>query len=212
MPYSPVVGSVMEVQIIGTLGTGGSNARNTLQVFHYRLASIGGSITKAIFDTAFQANLVATYLAAANARYAQVGNQMRYVNDATDGFEYIAHANVGAIATDPLPMYDCVSMLYRTALRGKSYRGAKRWPAVNEADTTADILTGAGLARWQALQADCQAPIADASGNVWNPCVLSRFLSQLALNPTTVISNDVTAVLLNLNVGSMIKRKVATVR
>jgi len=214
MPFVPIVGSIAEVVMSGTLAAGGSNAVNVASVFHYRLAVVTAPPTKAALETVFNgaAGIVAPFLAAANSRYTQSGNSVRWINDALDAPVSTARAGVGAIATDGMPTIDSVAMLFRTGMRGKSFRGSKHFPGVNESDTTDDILVGAGLVLWQALQAACAANLTDALANVWTPSVLSRKLSTLATNPTTVVANDVTQVLLNLNVGTMRRRRVSTVR
>lgn len=212
MPYVPVLGSIAEIIAQGTLAALGSNGQNVASVFHYRLALLVAPATKLALDNAFNAGVGAACLAAYNIRYVQSQDVVRYVNDATDAGISFAHAGVGAIATDPLPSDACVSFLLRTALRGRSYRGAKRLPAINEIDTTGDVLTGAGLARWQTVQSSMFANLVDALGNVWTPSVVSRSLSQLLVNPTTVVANDITSVLLNKNIGTMRGRRVLTVR
>lgn len=212
MAYVPVLGDVVEISALGTLAAAGSNGKNVASVYHYRLSVIGTAPLKALLNTSFNNAVGLPFLAAANARYTQTMNNIRYLNDATDLPTSFAVAGVGAIATDGMPTDVSVSMLLRTAKRGREFRGAKRFPAVNEIDTTGDVLTGAGLARWQTLQTGVAATLTDVSGCQWVPCVLSRKLSQLLINPTTVISNDVVQVLLNKNVGTMRRRRVLTVR
>lgn len=212
MAYVPVVGSIAEVIAKGTLASAGSNTKNVANVFHFRLAFLTAPATKTALQTAFNTAIMVPFLAAANARYTQSETTVRWIDDATDAPESFANAGVGAIATDSLPTDVCVSMLLRTAKRGRYYRGAKRFAGASEADTTGDILTGAGLARWQTLQTAVGANIVDALVNTWVPSVLSVSNSVLATNPTTVVANDVTACLLNKNVGTMRGRRVATVR
>jgi hypothetical protein len=212
MPFVPVLGSIASVNMTGVLAALGSSAKNVASIFHYRLSLIAAPPTKTALETAFQALVGAAFIAAANVRYTQQSTNVRWIDDATDPAQDFAEAGPGAIATDALPSDVSVAMLLRTGLRGRSFRGAKKFPAVNEIDTTGDVLTGAGLARWQALQAAVFSNVTDALGNVWVPSVLSRNLSILDTNPTTVIANDVTQVLLNKNVGTMRKRRVVTVR
>lgn len=212
MPYVPIVGSIAEIQAAGRLTAFGSNAKSTVGIFHYRLATIVLPATKAALELIFNTTVQLPFLAAANARYTQAGSTVRYVDDATDPVASMVRAGVGAIATDPLPTIDSVYYLFRTVLRGRNYRGSKHFPAPSEADTTGDVLTGAGLARWQTLQTALAAPIVDALGNTWVPSLLSRTLSQLVVNPTTVVATDIQAVLLNLNIGTMRKRRTQTVR
>jgi len=212
MPFVPVLGSIAEIQMKGTLAAMGSTSKNTMAVHHYRLGLIVLPPTKTALETAFNAGVAAAFLAAANSRYTQSETTVRWIDEATDAPQSFARAGVGAIATDALPTDVTVSMLLRTAKRGRNYRGAKRYAAVNEIDTTGDVLTGAGLVRWQALQTAVFASITDGLGNVWVPSVLSTSLSILATNPTTVVANDVTQCLLNKTIGTMRKRRVATVR
>ncbi|MFZ1006816.1 MAG: hypothetical protein WAN65_08270 [Candidatus Sulfotelmatobacter sp.] len=212
MPYVPVIGSIAEVKLFGNIAAAGGNSVNTLNIFHFRLSALGSAVTKGALNNAFATNIIVPYATACNVRWSAINSTARFVNDATDVEFSTTSPAVGLVATDSLPTDTCVSMLFRTALRGKRYRGGKRWAAASEADTTGDVLTGAGLARWQTLQTACNLPFNDANGNTWTPSVLSRFLSQLAVNPTTVIANDVTVVLLNLNIGTMRGRKIATVR
>lgn len=210
--FVPVVGSVALVQSVGTYASAGSGARTVVQNCMYQLAVVAALPTKAALEAAFDAGPMAAYLAAANSRFTQSMNQVRFLDDATDAFESTTRAGVGAIGTDSSPILDCVTLYFKTALRGRSYRGFKHFVGLNEADTTGDVLTGAGLARWQGVQAAYGAVIVDALGNSWTPCVVSQKLSQLLVNPTTVVANPVSQVLLNKTVGSMRKRRVATVR
>lgn len=212
MPFVPIVGSIAEVAMLGTIAAAGSNSKNVANVYHYRLSVLTAPPTKAALDTAFQTAIVVPYAAAANNRFTQNSNTVRWIDDALDAPASVAHAAVGAIATDSVPLSEAVAMLLRTGKRGKSYRGSKHFVGVNEIDTTGDVLTGAGLARWQTLQTAIGTNITDALGNIWVPSVLSRMLSTLTTNPTTIVANDVTSVLLNLTVGTMRRRRAATVR
>lgn len=212
MPFVPIVGSIAEVSMLGTLAAAGSNVINVASVFHYRLSVLTLPPTKVALNNAFNAAQAAALLAAYNARYTQSFNTVRWIDDATDPLASVARAGVGAIATDSLPTIDAVTMILRTGKRGKSFRGSKHFPAGSEVDTTGDVLTGAGLTRFQTVQTSLATPITDALGNVWVPSVLSRILSVTVTNPTTIVANDVTEVLLNLNVGTMRRRKVSTVR
>lgn len=151
--------------------------------------------------------------AAMNVRYTPGSLQIRILDDYNDNEEIFSVAGVGAIGTDSMPSDDAVYFLFRTPLRGRSYRGSKHFGPLSEEDTTDDLLTGAGLARWQTLQTALGATLTDANGNVWQPHVLSRKLSNLAALPVaTVVANQVTSVLLDLNIGTMRKRRSKTVR
>jgi hypothetical protein len=211
MPYVPVLGSVAEIIAKGTLSAMGSGSKNVASVFHYRLALITAAPTKTDLEARFDAYVGAAMLAAFNSRYTQANTTIRYIDDSTDPPTPFTRAGVGAIATDAYFTDGCVSMLLKTALRGREFQGAKHFPALNEADTTGDVLTGAGLTRWQTLQATVFGNLVTALANVWTPVVFSRKESTLD-NPTTIIFNDVTQVLLNKNIGTMRRRRIATVR
>jgi len=203
----------MIVTIKGTLATGGSSVVAAENLFTYRRLTTVNPVTKTALNTVFQADVLAKILLAANVRYTPGTVQIRCLDDFNDAETVFTAAGVGAIATDSYASVGAVYMLYRTALRGRSFRGSKHFAGLNEADTTDDILTGAGLTRWQAVRDACLANLVDANGNTWTPTVVSRTLSQLnALPLALVVANDVTDVLLDLNVGTMRRRRSKTIR
>lgn len=201
-----------EIAVFGRAATGGSSTPPAINIFHYRRIATAVAPSKAALNTIFQATVMAPLLLAMNVRYTPSNLGIRWLNDAEDGYQTFAVAGVGAIGTDSLPSDTAVYFLYRTALRGKFYRGSKHFGPASEVDTTNDLLTGAGLVRWQTVQTALAAGLTDASPNTWVPCVYSRTKSQSVLNPTTIIANDITQVLLDLNLGTMRKRRSKTVR
>jgi len=206
--------SQLQFQIVvqGQAAAAGSNAKSSYNVFNYRRASGIPTITKAALNTAFQSNVLTPILAAMNARYSPVNLTIRCLNDALDAPQVFSAAGAGAIATDSLPSDAAVYFLLRTSLRGRSYRGSKHFGPASEVDTTGDVLTGAGLTRWQAVGTALALNFADSNANTWIPQVVSTTLSNLVINPTNVIANDVTQILLDLNVGTMRRRRSRTVR
>lgn len=203
---------VAEVGVLGTSATGGSSVTPSINIFHFQRSTVSVNPSKAALNTAFQAAIMAPMLAAMNVRYTPGTLYIRWINDGDDAGQVFTVAGNGAIATDSLPSDMAIYYLLRTALRGRNYRGSKHFTPGSEIDTTNDLLTGAGLVRWQTLQTALATPIVDATPNTWNLCVVSRSLSQLRINPTTVIANNVTNVLLDLNIGTMRKRRSKTVR
>jgi hypothetical protein len=201
-----------EVTILGSQAAAGSNSTPAINVFNFKRRTNVVNPTKAALNTVFQANIIAPLLAAANIRYTPINVSIRWIDDALDPLQFFAAAGVGAIGTDSVPSDDAVYMLLRTANRGKHYRGAKHFAAANEVDTLGDILTGAGLVRWQTLQTALAAPLVDATPNTWDLAVFSKSLSTYRTNPTNIISNPVTQVLLDLNIGTMRRRRSKTVR
>lgn len=201
-----------EIVVRGTLAAAGSGITPAVSIFHYTRRTVAVNASKANLNTAFQAGPLAALLAAANARYTPNVVSIRCIDDATDVYQDFTAAGAGAIATDSLPSNETVTMLMRTGLRGRNYKGSKHFAGASEADTTGDVLTGAGLVRWQAVQSALAAALVDASPNTWDLMVFSRKLSQVKTNPTIVIVNQATQVLLNLNIGRMKTRRSKTVR
>ncbi len=206
---------IRNVQTIieGTAASGGSSVTPSINIFSFRRLTVVNPFVKAAFSAAFITNIVTPLLAAMNVRYTPAVHTVRILDDFNDAPSAFPIVGNGAIATDSLPSDDAVYMLFRTALRGRTFRGSKHFGPASESDTTGDILTGAGLVRWQAVQTALAANFVDAQGNTWVPTVLSRKLSNLSLLPVaTVVANDVTAVLLDLNVGTMRRRRSKTIR
>jgi len=205
---------VAEVVMTGFAAAGGSNNRQDQMVFHFRRTAVVNAVTKAGVDAAFQATIATPIAAALNVRYLQANNSVRWVNDAQDAPTYFAHALAGAVAGDGMTTTQAAFILLRTGLRGRNYRGSKHLFPMSEADTTLatdDIFNAAALARLATVAAAILTGFVDGLLNVWVPCVLSRSLSQLKLNPTTVTTNDVNATAVNKRVGVMRHRKVKSV-
>jgi hypothetical protein len=202
---------VAELVVKGTQAPGGSAVTPSINVFYYKRTNTANVPDKTLLYNQFNTVVIAPLLLAANVRYTVNRVGVRWADDALDLPIDVVNAGVGAIATDSLPSDDAVYFRLYTALRGKSYRGGKHFSPASEIDTTNDLLTGAGLARWQVLKTAMAANLTDANGNVWNPVVLSRKLSQLKKNPTTLISNAITSVVLDANIGTMRRRRSKTV-
>jgi len=202
---------IAQLILKGTLAAGGSSSKNIAANFYYQRIVGGVASDKAALSAAFLAGPYAAMLAAFNQAWSLGTSNIRFLDDALDPTVTTALAGAGAIATDRMPSYNAIFMLLQTGVRGKRFRGSKHFAAGNEADTTGDILSGAGLGRWQAVQTAILAPLVDGVGVTWNPCIVSFSLSQVKTNPTSVTWNPITAVILDLTVGTMRKRKVKTV-
>jgi len=203
-----------EIACKGLITAGGSNSINTQFLFQYRRTSVVNVPDKAALDTAFQAGPVAKIILALNARWSQQTNEVRWLNDALDQAVPFTHVNVGAIAGDAMPSHVAVFMLFRTGIKGRSYRGGKHFGPFSESDATAggdDVLNAAAIVRVQAIATALATPLTDANGNVWNLCVFSRSLSTLSPNPTDIVANDVTTILFNKRLGNMRSRQVKSV-
>jgi hypothetical protein len=214
MPVSTVPPSNVEIHIKGTISAAGSNNRLTDWAFYFARNSLVPTLNKAGIDTAFQAAIMVPLGAALNNRFLQSQNTVRFPDDATDAPVAFNHAVVGAVAGDSMPTLCQAFMLFRTGLRGKHYRGSKKFGPLSESDTTAataDLLNAGAQANWAAVAAAILAGFTDAQGNTWIPTVLSKGLSQLRTNPTTIVASFVTQVLTRKSIGRIKKREVKSV-
>jgi len=204
-----------EVILRGIATAGGSDAKNYNFVFHYRRVAVAVAPTKAALDVIFQATVAVPLIAALNARFTQGSTFIRWVNDAQDAYSSFAHAVVGGVGGDSMPNNEAAFLLYRTGLRGRSYRGSKHLGPMSEADTTAgseDLFNAASLARLATAAAACIAALTDTTPNTWNPCVLTRVPpAQYVVNPTNVVTNDAVSVSVNKRVGTMRGRRVKSI-
>jgi len=206
-----VVNKVLEVILQGRQAAAGSGIAPAGNVFYYRQTPGAVGPTKVAFGTIFQTTVIVPLLAATNARYSPVQVLLRFLDDAADPYVPFVLAGAGAIATDSEPSNDAVVVRLNSAFRGKTMRGFRHFAGTSEVDTTGDILTGAGLARWQAVRDTCRAVMVDALGLTWTPFIRSRVGEQIKVNPTTVRGVDIVASVLDLNIGTMRRRKTATV-
>jgi len=204
----------IEAIVYGKIDAGGSTTVNTVTVFHYKRNAVVTNPTKLAFDTVFQSDIVEPMAACLNERWNQLFNTIRFIDDATDPPGQFSHAEPGGVAGDGMSSLAAAFTLFRTALRGRNFRGSKHFGPLSEADATApdsDILNAAALARFATLDAALIAPLTDATPNTWTLQILSRSLSKLTKNPTTVITNQVTAILQNKRIGRMRRREVRSV-
>jgi hypothetical protein len=203
---------IAEIVVRGTQAAAGSGVTPAINVYHYRRTAVAVPVNRVNLKTAFWTAVGVPLLAAANVRYTPNIVSVRFVSDATEPYTDLSQAGAGAIATDSEPSDDAVFCYLKTAVRMPGGKGGKHFAGTSEVDTTGDILTGAGLARWQAVRDSLILTVNSAEGNSYVPCVLSRKFSQLKLNPTNVVTWDVVASLLDLNIGTMRRRRSKTVR
>src|SRR6266404_1990910 len=211
MPIPASSISMAEIRVFGNIASGGVQTKPTNWGFYYKRTSTVPAILKAQIDTAFQAAVVVDLGLALNVRWLQAYNTIRYIDDAQDAPSQHNHAVAGAVAGDGMPSFNTAFLLFRTGLRGKSYRGSKHFAPLSEADTTIgtdDILNAAALTRFGTVKTDLLAGFTDASGNVWQLQVFAKTLSQILTNATTVVSNTVNAILINKRIGRMKRREV----
>lgn len=204
----------VEIHITGQMTAKGSNAINTDFVFHYRRITLAVAPNKTNIQSAFTAAVGTPIYAALNASWSASALRLRFPDDAQDQFQDFANANVGAITGDRMASEDAAYLTFKTSLRGKNYRGGKHLAPMSESDSTSgteDLFNAACLTRLAAINTGLLAGLTDSDGNQWVFAILSRNLSQLTVNPTTVVINDVTEARVNKRIGSMLRRKAKSV-
>jgi len=214
MPIAANLIRVAQVSIYGQIAAGGSGTVNTVTVLNFRRLAVAIAPSKNALDTAFQAAIVVPILAALNVRWGQLRNSVRWVNDAEDAPLEFPHVNAGGVAGDAQTSNETVYIRLRTALKGRSNRGAVYLGPLSEADTTlgaSDVLNAAAVARFATVVTALGTDLVAADGNIWRLCVYSRLLSQSLVNPTNIVFNDVTNVALNTRIGDMKRRKVKSI-
>lgn len=214
IPLSDV--TIAEVVCKGTLAAGGSDAQKLYNVWHFRRTGTSVDPDKAALALAVR-GLFVTIAAKWSVDYLLDVIGIRWIQDAEDPeVDTILGASqvAGGVSTDRTPANTCVTMTLKTAKRGRNYRGRKAFGALVEAGTTKDLIAAGDVTAWDTFAALILAGVtsADPGGsNTWVPFVLSRTLSQLSVNPTTVVGADVASIIVNQNLGTMNSRKVARV-
>lgn len=202
---------ILEIVLAGNISQTGVNTKNVDFVFHFRRIATTIPLSKGALESVFQTNFAVPFLAQLNAAYTQVSNKVRCVNDATDAPLTVARAIAGGVMGDQQQNFDTLVVQLKTGFRGKSGRGSKHFAPLSAADTLGNTLVAGTVTAWNLLVPKFYTNFTDSLGNAWAPCILSRKLSQLKTNPTTVVTNDITSALLNKTTGTMRRRKVATV-
>lgn len=200
-----------EVRMRGVSGAAGGGAKNFEFLTHWRRTANILPINNAHIGAAFQSAIATVICAALNIRYTESGVDVRFLDDATDAYVTTTASTPGAITGDSLADYASAVIQYKTAYRGKSGRGSGHFGPMSESDVAGDVLVTAGITNMTTIITALAAGFTDADGNVWVQQVFSRTLSQVKVNPTNVIANDVTSRLLNKTTGTMRRRKVKTV-
>lgn len=203
---------VFEVVHFGTIAAGGSGIKNIANVYHFRRTNTPGLATNANIAAAFAAAIIPAVTNALNVDYTGTLVGCRCINDAQENMQFVADTTAGQVAGERLPGYNAAVLILKTDLRGANYRGRKHYAPMSEGDSVDDVLTAGSVTLMNAIAAAILAGFTDANGNIFVPAVVSRNLSQLATNPTTVVATDVTSILTNKTLGTMRRRKTATVR
>jgi hypothetical protein len=205
--------NVYEIIIKGHYVATGTTVKNLANVFHYKYNSGGvspGSASDLL--TAFLAGPWAAISAQLTTAYVGDDSLCRRLDDALAQFISGGAPANGARATPRFPGDVAVAYLLRTPSRGKSFKGSKHFGPVAAADVVGDEISGGAVAAWTAVGVSMGNVLVGAGGTNYQPVILSRVLSQLRFNPTTLVGDVVNAVLLNKTIGTMRRRKEKTVR
>lgn len=214
MPISPSLITNAELILNGTVASAGSSSRAVASVYHYKRTNTVNALSKSALQTAFLSACRSAITSALSVRYTGTNLSCRWLDDATDAPALVAETHPGGVAGDSMPLTNSAFLLFQTGLRGRSFRGSKHYFPIAESATTIatdDIFNAGMLTLLAAIGTALIANLTDANGNVWQPCVMSRTLSQLRRNPTTVIANPITAILVAKRVGIMRHRRVKPV-
>lgn len=205
----------IEVGMFGEASSQGSTSKNILNVYHFQRVPTTSPVNKAHVESAFQSSIGVLVLALLNIRYNQTQNTVRIIDDAMDAPVAFPVTAAGAITGDSMPSYAAAFVLMKTSLRGRSYRGNKHFGPLSESDTTvgtADVLNAAAIARYATLITALGNGFTDSDGNLWQSCIVSRVPPAVyKTNPTNVIANQVTTIILNQRIGRMKRRQVSSV-
>jgi hypothetical protein len=203
--------NVIEFVVKGTLPTTGSGTKNVYNVFHYWNSS-GLNNNPLTAAQTFNSAVQAVFAAQLSVDYTYVTTMSRFLDDAT--VQYLAtntNGISGAIALPRLPSETAIVTPFVGVQRGKNFRGSKHFAGIPTASVTKDELNAGAVAAWATVVSALAATINDG-GATYQPIVLSRSLSQLRVNPTTLVGSLLSNVLLNKTIGGMRRRKEKTVR
>lgn len=190
----------------------GGQSKPVFNIFHYRRTNIVLPVTKAHIETAFQADVGALMLLALNVDYEQTITTIRFFDDATDAPLAFTETGVGAISGERMDSFVAVTVQLKTAIRGRIGRGSKHFGPIGESQSNGDVLVAGSITLFQNLGAGIVDGFTDADANFWQPVIKSgKSPAQYAVNPCTVVTNDVIAYRLNQNPGTMKRRKIKTV-
>ena len=207
MPIADNLKSVVEITMKGNCAAGGSDVKPVVNVYHFKRTTTSSPFSLANIETAFMTAIGDLVTAALNVDYTEESCHVRAVDDATDLGLTVAETNPGGGTGDRLQLSDTVMMLLRTNTRGPSYRGRKHFSPIGETDTTEEILSAAGITAWDGVATAIEGGFTDSDGNVWEPYVLSKTLSQLGVNPTTVVGDVVVSVMCRRTIGTLRRRR-----
>jgi hypothetical protein len=203
-----------EVIIHGSVASAGSNARVFDVVTHWKRTAVTFDPVETQVNAAVITNIVAPLMAALNVRATMQYVSTRFMEDPTRRAVRTSDTTAGAQTGDSMVMDDCAYLLINTPLRGRSYRGSKHLYPISESDTTTtgDVLNSGALTRFGTLAAALLAGFTDANGNIWNPVLYSRKLSNPTRLPLALITTTgISSISVRKSVGDMKSRRPVSV-
>lgn len=195
-----------QVTMLATVVARGGEVKNVANVYNFRRASSSPPRVKSEIDTAFQTNIATPVLAALNVDYTQIGNTVRFIDDATDMVQFFPHANVGAVAGQRYDNFTAAYILMRTTSR--KTRGSKHYSPLAETTVNGDEIVVGDLPNFQDIADAILAGFVDASSNAWASTIVNTKNAILGVNPTLFGDSLITSVAVRKTVGTMKRRKV----
>jgi hypothetical protein len=207
----PTLTRVVELSVQGHSIEANGQSKPIWNIFHWGNTSGFQGESALGMGNAFVAQIWPTIAAALSVGYVADQVLARFLDFATEQYAVCTKHTNGVVIGDRLPSHSAVTVRYKTAQRGKNYRGSKHFAPVAEGDTLTDEIDPAQQAKWNTLTtAISSAFVVTGTGGVWSPAVVSRNLSQLKTDPVSIVGAYVTQGILNLTIGTMRHRKEKT--
>jgi hypothetical protein len=201
----PPLTSVVEVLVKGIISNAEGRSQSVEQVYHYSFAVPYSGALPALHDIAdtITVNIVRPMCNLLTQDYTWVSTQARWLDDPTVGYASgSATAGSGTVATARMPSDITVRLQLKTLTRGKSFKGGKSYRPIPVAQVSNDTITAGAIAAWSSFANLCISAI-NVDGQVMNPCIVSRTLSQLRTAPVTITGAFLQEILVNETLGTL---------
>lgn len=199
-----------EIVMKGTLTQAGGPSVLVVNVLHFaRLSGIGTDDENDLLGAFNLFSWIGDYLAAITNQLTFDETTVRFMDDVTRPAVSAAGIGVGAVSTDRAPSFVTVGVQKKGYARGRSYRGKMSLAGIVEADTTGNKIGGAsGVTTWANIATE-MLDMLSFSGTVdtWGLVVISSTLSSLLTNPTLFTGSRASDLVMNAQLGSMLRRK-----
>jgi len=200
-----------QVTLKGTHAAGGLSAKQTVNIFHYRRTNFTSDLDYTELSTALLTQWETEWKANASASWTFDSIHVRCINSPLEAGIITLVGGVGGVAGEVMPPYVASYIKKATAVRGRSYIGRMFIPGVPESGLNNSLLTAGQLVLLQALAAALLVPVTTAAGLVYNPFLFAAFLSDITVEPATVIGADITAFTASQQISSKTSRRLKRV-